>query len=221
MQLILVRHALPERVAHEDGSAADPELTPEGRAQAQRLVAALDGEPVDALWSSPMRRARQTAEPLAAHLGRDPQVEPGLREYDAEGGHYTPVHEMATAAPQDWERMRSGLLPEHVDVEAFTGQVVDAVEAVVAAHPGHATAVVVAHAGVINTYLASILGIPRPLPFPLDYVGITRVICARGGRRRARTVNEIAHVADLLVPAAPEGAAPEGAAPGGAAAPGR
>lgn len=201
MQLILVRHALPERVAHRDGSAtADPSLTAQGHAQAQRLIRALAGDQVDGLWSSGMCRATETAAPLAGRLGMVPVVDRGLREYDAEGAQYTPVHEMAAAAPQTWERMRSGLLPEHVDVEAFTGRVVHAVEGVIAAHPGHATAVVVAHAGVINAYLGSVLGISTALPFALDYVGVTRLICARGGRRRVRTVNEIAHVADLLVP---------------------
>jgi 2,3-bisphosphoglycerate-dependent phosphoglycerate mutase len=72
---------------------------------------------------------------------------------------------------------------------------------VVAAHEGRATAVVVAHAGVINTWLAHLLGIARPLVFPLDYAGVTRVLAGRGGRRSIRTVNEIAHVADLLAPA--------------------
>ncbi|RZT85269.1 putative phosphoglycerate mutase [Pseudonocardia sediminis] len=198
MQLILVRHALPDRVAHDDGSTADPSLTPEGEAQAGRLVAALRDDRVDALWSSPMHRALETAAPLAAALGAEPTVSADLREYDAEGRAYTPIAEMADADPDVWERMRSGLLPTHVDVEAFSSRVVRAVEDVVAAHPGKATAVVVAHAGVINAYLASVLEIPRPLPFPLDYVGVSRVICARGGRRRVRTVNEVAHVADLL-----------------------
>ena len=198
MQLILVRHALPERVHGDEGSAADPALTPEGCTQSERLVTALCGDRVDALYSSPMRRARQTAAPLAAALDREPAVRPDLREYDAEGRAYTPVHEVAEADPDVWERMRSGLLPPHVDVASFSARVVAAVEDLVAAHPGPATAVVVAHAGVINAYLASVLQIPRPLPFPLDYVGVSRVICARGGRRRVRTVNEVAHVADLL-----------------------
>jgi hypothetical protein len=55
------------------------------------------------------------------------------------------------------------------------------------------TAVVVAHAGVVNTWLAQLLGLDRPLVFPLDYTGITRVLAGRDGRRVVRTVNEIAH----------------------------
>jgi 2,3-bisphosphoglycerate-dependent phosphoglycerate mutase len=204
VQLLLVRHALPERVhAVADGvpgRPADPALTPHGRAQAGRLVDALGGEDVVALCTSPMRRARETAAPLADVLGVAPQVVDALREYDADSPHYVPVHEMPRLDPVGWERLLAGLLPEHVDVEAFAGRVVDAVEGIVAAHPGRGSAVVVAHAGVVNAYLATLLEIPRPLTFPLDYAGITRVVAGRDGRRVVRTVNEIAHVADLLEP---------------------
>jgi probable phosphoglycerate mutase len=204
VQLVLVRHALPELVQATSGRA-DPPLTPRGRAQAARLVAAVgvgvDGG-VAGLYTSPMARARGTAAPLAAALGVSPTVVEDLREYDAEVAHYVPVHEMAQLDPGAWDRIRSGLLPAYVDVAAFTTRVTDALERVVAAHDGRATAVVVAHAGVINTWLAHLLGIARPLVFPLDYAGLTRVIAARDGRRSVRTVNEIAHVADLLSPVA-------------------
>lgn len=203
MQLILVRHAMPERIdAHPDGSPpADPALTEVGERQAARLVDTLraeDGAGIVAIYTSPMARARGTAQPLAAALGRQPEVHHDLREYDTGATHYVPVHEMARVDPAGWARIRAGLLPEHVDVEAFRARVVGAVERVVAEHPGRGTAVLVAHAGVVNAYLAHVLGIARPLVFPLDYVGITRVVAGRDGRRVVRTVNEIAHVADLL-----------------------
>lgn len=202
MQLVLVRHALPERVHQpaddEPGGPADPGLTELGHRQAERLVAALAGVDVVALGASPLRRARETAAPLGAAFGREPQLLADLREYDADSPQYVPVHEMPRLDPAGWERMRAGLLPGHVDAEAFAGRVVAAVEDVVAAHPGRGTAVLVAHAGVVNTYLARVLGIDRLLAFPLDYAGITRVIAGRDGHRAVRTVNEIAHVADLL-----------------------
>nr|WP_222131836.1 histidine phosphatase family protein [Pseudonocardia sp. C8] len=196
--MILVRHALPERVAHTDGTHADPGLTPEGHAQAARLVSALAGEPLAALYTSTMRRAAETAAPLAAARGLVPVARADLREYDAERPEYVPVGQLAGADPVAWERMRAGELPDHVDAAAFTRRVHHALEEIVAAHPGRATAVVVAHAGVVNAYLATILGIDRLLPFPLDHTGITRVLCARDGLRKARTVNELSHVADLL-----------------------
>jgi probable phosphoglycerate mutase len=200
VQLVLVRHALPELVQGIAGKA-DPPLTGHGRAQAARLVAAI-GSDVAGLYTSPMARARATAAPVAAALGVTPTVVDDLREYDADVAHYVPVHEMAQLDPATWDRIRAGLLPDYVDVPAFTARVTNALERVVAAHEGRATAVVVAHAGVINTWLAQLLGIARPLAFPLDYTGITRVIAGRDGRRYVRTVNEIAHVADLLTPIA-------------------
>ena len=204
MHLVLVRHALPVRIDAVDGIAADPGLTELGERQAQRLVAALGDPAPTALYTSPLARAVATAAPLAAALDATPVVVDDLHEYDADAGHYVPVHEMAAAHPHLWERMRAGLLPEHVDVEAFGARVAGAMESIVAAHPGRATAVVVAHAGVINVWLARLLGIDRPLAFPLDYTGITRVVAARDGLRKVRTVNEIGHVADLLGLEGPE-----------------
>jgi 2,3-bisphosphoglycerate-dependent phosphoglycerate mutase len=154
------------------------------------------------LYTSPMARALSTAAPLAAALGVTPTVVEDLREYDADAAHYVPIHEMARLDAGAWDRIRAGLLPAYVDVPAFTARVVGALEGLVTAHEGRATAVVVAHAGVINTWLAHLLGIARPLAFPLDYAGITRVVAGRDGRRSVRTVNEIAHVADLLAPIA-------------------
>jgi 2,3-bisphosphoglycerate-dependent phosphoglycerate mutase len=205
LQLVLVRHALPERIHASDaseadlvGGPADPSLPPQGRAQAERLVAALAAEDVAGLYTSPLARARETAAPLAAALGLEPAVVDELREYDADSAHYVPVHEMSRLDPAAWERMLAGLLPESVDVAAFTRRVGAGFERIVASHPGRETAVVVAHAGVVNIWLAHLLGIARPLAFPLDYAGITRVLAGRDGRRVVRTVNEIAHVADLL-----------------------
>jgi probable phosphoglycerate mutase len=197
VHLVLVRHALPVRI--DPGAArADPGLTELGRRQAERLVAAL-AEPVPAaVYTSTLARAVETAAPLVTALGVTPIARADLCEFDAGAGQYVPVHELAVADPETWERMRAGLLPAHVDVGAFTARVTDALESIVAAHPGRATAVVVAHAGVINVWLAQLLGIEHPLPFPLDYTGITRVVASRDGLRKIRTVNEIAHVAELL-----------------------
>jgi 2,3-bisphosphoglycerate-dependent phosphoglycerate mutase len=202
MQLVFVRHALPERIHSgaddQPGGPADPQLTELGQRQARRVVEALAGEDVAGLYSSPMARARGTAAPLAAALGREPKLLPGLAEYDVDSPHYVPVHEMPRLDPAGWRRLLAGLLPESINVDAFRERVVAAVEGVAGAHAGRETAVLVAHAGVVNVYLAHVLEIPRPLAFPLDYAGITRVIAGRDGRRLVRTVNEIGHVADLL-----------------------
>lgn len=198
MQLILIRHALPQRAEGlGDGERADPDLTDLGIRQAKRLPEAI-GPSVDALYSSPMARALATAAPLAAAVRRDPVVVPDLREFDAEHNQYLPVHEMARDNPEAWQRMLDGQFPIPVDTAAFGDRVGTAIEEIIAQHPGRATVVLVAHAGVINIWLARLLGLARPLTFPLDYAGITRVLAGRDGRRIVRTVNETGHVADLL-----------------------
>ena len=73
MELLVIRHAEPVRVtaAESGGAPADPELTPRGHDQAARLADWLAAEGVDHVTSSPLRRARETAAPLASALGLD------------------------------------------------------------------------------------------------------------------------------------------------------
>jgi len=79
MELILVRHGQPD---WEPGGRAvdDPELTAAGHEQARRVADQLAGEVFDAIYVSPLRRARETIAPLAERLGVEPRVESWLRE---------------------------------------------------------------------------------------------------------------------------------------------
>ena len=94
MQLFLIRHGLPVRRETDDGSAADPPLSARGRAQAQALGRWLAGERIDALYMSPLLRARETAEPLALVHGIEARVEAGVTEFDAASDEYVPLEEL-------------------------------------------------------------------------------------------------------------------------------
>ena len=64
MELLLIRHGLPLRVDEGDTTGpADPALADLGLRQANDLVTWLAPERIDAIWCSPMRRARETAAP--------------------------------------------------------------------------------------------------------------------------------------------------------------
>jgi probable phosphoglycerate mutase len=200
MQLILVRHGLPFAEPPRVGIRADPSLTPQGLVQAQRLVDALDGEDVDAVVASPAARARETAAPLARARGLDVRVERGVEEYDGIGHGYVPIHLAISRRDPDGLAIASGELPRYVAAARFRERVVVALDALVRAHPGRRNVVVVCHGGVINAYLAHVLGISRGMSFPLDYVGVSRVLAGRDGRRRVVSVNELQHVRDVLIP---------------------
>ncbi len=198
MELVLVRHALPVRIdATHDGSPADPGLADLGRQQAARVVEALRGERVDAVYSSPARRARETSEPLAAALGLPVTVVDGLNEFDSGHSSYVPVEELRAEADERWQQLVRGELHPSVDPLAFRAGVVDAVEGVVAAHPG-GRAVLFSHSGTINAYAGHVLSQERPLWFAPAYASVTRVGAARDGRRGVVSLNETGHVRDLL-----------------------
>ncbi len=199
MEVVLVRHALPVRVdAVPGGGPADPGLAPLGQEQARRVVQALAGDAVDALYTSPAARARQTAAPLAAALGLEPVVEPGIAEFDSADASYVPVEELRAAGDPRWHALARGdLYSAGVDPVAFRSRVVAAVEAVAARHPG-GRAVLFTHAGACNAYVGDVLGQSRALWYAPAYCSLQRVAVSRDGRRGVVSLNETGHVKDLL-----------------------
>lgn len=198
MEIVLVRHALPVRVdAAPGGGPADPGLAERGHEQAARLLlTALDT--VDAVYVSPALRARETAQPLLGALGLPGIDTPGIAEFDTADPSYVPVEELRAAGDPRWELLKSGnLYSAGVDPAAFRARVVEAVEDIVAAHPG-GRAVLFTHAGTINAYAGHVLGQERTIWFGPAYCSITRIAAARGGRRGVTSLNETGHVRDLL-----------------------
>jgi probable phosphoglycerate mutase len=190
MELLLIRHGLPVRV--DEGSVpgpADPGLAPLGLAQAKALAGWLADEAVDAVWTSPMRRARETAQPLADLLGVAAAEDGDLAEFDKDAGSYIPLEELKAAGDPRWNELPER--PEH-----FARTVVGAIERIVEAHPGQRVAVV-CHGGVINAYTGHVLGLEVPLFFLPTYTSVSRVFAASTGERSIHTLNESAHLRDL------------------------
>src|SRR5687768_2543014 len=78
----LVRHGETEynRQGRWQGAGSDPPLNDRGREQARRVATALARVPFDALYSSDLDRALETAHILTASHGLVPRVLGGLRE---------------------------------------------------------------------------------------------------------------------------------------------
>jgi 2,3-bisphosphoglycerate-dependent phosphoglycerate mutase len=200
MELLLIRHALPVRREIESG-AADPELSEDGRAQAAHLAQYLSTEALDAVYASPMRRAQQTAEPLARSQGKEIVLIDDVAEWDRNSNEYVPVEELKAANDPRWQAMLSGDWNTHEEsTEQFSARVVGAIETLIDAHGGDRIAVV-CHGGVINSYLAHVLGVTqRQSFFYPNYTSIHRIAAARGGERTIITVNETAHLRSTGLP---------------------
>jgi probable phosphoglycerate mutase len=191
-ELLLLRHALPV------SGHADPALTDEGRAQAERVAQWLTGTGIDAIVTSPLRRARETAAPIEAALGLTAEVVDDLREWELDDPHqvYDALEDMAADDPRLLavaEGRYDDFVPE-LDTVAFQARTVSAIEHVFATHPHSDRVLVSTHGGFISAYLADLIGARQVMWFNADYTGISRVLRLPSGRVVVRSVNESGHV---------------------------
>jgi probable phosphoglycerate mutase len=195
----MIRHGLPERI-DGGGAPADPALAPEGADQAARLADWWGRHGVDAIYSSPMRRAVETAAPLAEALGITPKVDPGLEEFDAHLHFYVPLEELRADADRWKQVVDEWLSPEaEAGRQQFRETVVETVDAIAEAHRGERVAVV-CHGGVINAYLSRLLQLPGTMFFEPAYTSVSRVLVG-GTHKQLQSLNETPHLPELPVPA--------------------
>jgi probable phosphoglycerate mutase len=194
VELVLVRHGLPMRVENEPGTPADPPLSDEGHEQARRVAEWLAPEGFDVVYSSPMRRAVETARPLADLLGLDVVVDDELAELDRGHHFYVPVEELKATGDPRYQQLLDGTLYGDVDVDTWSEVAALAVQRVIEAHPGQRIALF-AHGGVINAYLSRLLKLDTMFFFGPGYTSISRVkVGDYSDRLMLHSLNEQAHL---------------------------
>jgi ribonuclease H / adenosylcobalamin/alpha-ribazole phosphatase len=161
-RVLLVRHALCDHVGRVlAGRAPGIALNEEGRAQAERVGAALAAAPLAAIHSSPMQRARETAAAMAAHHGVPVAVHAGLDEVDV--GAWTGLSFADLEADPHWrgfnERRSSTTPPGGEAFADVQARAVAAVQELARAHAG-STIALVSHADVIRSIIVHVLGMP-------------------------------------------------------------
>lgn len=213
-ELYLIRHgdALPgpEFVIPEDGEGNSPPLTPLGHRQAEALSRWWSDKQFDALYSSPLRRTRETAAPFAEIRAMKIIIEDDLREVefriDGKNHGEHPGDELSLAemkirydeaVRKVSEEGRWSVLPGSESSEHLRERVTRALTTIAANHPGDRVAVF-AHAGVINVFLAVILGQERDLLFPFHNTSVTIVRC-QGQRASLVAFNDISHLREFGV----------------------
>lgn len=146
-RLLLVRHG--ESTWNADGrwqGQADPPLSTLGEQQATEAAQRADA--FDAIWSSDLTRARQTAEIIAKQLGLDVRLDARLRERDA--GEWQ-GHTRAEIDEQWPGYLATGRRPPGFEEDQDLGErVLDAITEIRRAHSG-GSVLVVAHGGVVRT----------------------------------------------------------------------
>jgi broad specificity phosphatase PhoE len=185
--LLLARHGETDwnRAGRFQGNA-DPPLNDTGLRQAVELARAIDGEPLDAIYASDLRRAVQTAAAVADRVALPVNTRPDLREADV--GRFTGLtrQEIAARFPED-----ARVAEEHgytfasgEGLESLERRVLDALQEIARAHPD-GSVLVVTHGGPLRVVLAHADGTSvdeHRLRFPP---------VANGGLHRLRITNGV------------------------------
>jgi alpha-ribazole phosphatase/probable phosphoglycerate mutase len=178
-RLVLLRHAEPE----EDSrgrcyGSLDVGLSPAGLEHAKRLARDLAALPLDAVYSSPRRRALDTAAQIATVHGLATEVDDRLRELDfgiLEGRRYEEIERSEPELFRAW--METPTEASFPGGESYDDLRLRAVAACDEIRGCHGCALVVTHGGVVRAVVSECLAIPAAAIFRLDqsYGGVTIV----------------------------------------------
>jgi broad specificity phosphatase PhoE len=154
--ILLARHGETEWNLHNrfQGHADEP-LNDTGREQARALAAALAVERLDAVYTSPLLRALETAEIVAASFGLAASADPRLMEVDVGSWSGLTREEIAATFPDAYRRWQRGLhgWEGGETYEQLAIRVLAALRDIAGAHPAE-TVLVVGHGGTVRATLA-------------------------------------------------------------------
>ncbi len=164
-RVLLIRHAHHDYLGRAiAGWLPGVSLSAQGRAEAAALAERLAGAPIAAIYSSPLERAMETAEPLAHRLGLQIETRRTLGELDF--GDWTGRTMAELEADPDWHRFnaqRATTRPPggELMLEVQTRAVAE-LERIRQLHP-QATVAVVSHGDVIRAAVLYYTGMPMDL----------------------------------------------------------
>jgi alpha-ribazole phosphatase/probable phosphoglycerate mutase len=192
-RLVLVRHGEPDdSVRGRCYGRLDPGLSPRGEEQMRTVKRLLRGLPISRVYSSPRRRALESAR-LLAPARIDTVVDDRLREIDfgeLEGLMYDEIATRFPGTYAEWMRHPTVVVfPGGEPFPAMSGRVRDALDELRRAHSGELV-VVVSHGGVNRIVLAHALGLEPAWIFRLDQGhGCVNIIDFFGDDALVRAIN--------------------------------
>jgi probable phosphoglycerate mutase len=203
--LFLIRHGHSDDAADDvvktpRGPQWDPPLDELGRRQAELLTRRLllmDPRPA-VVYSSTMRRARETITPFAERAGHDVQYDDDLIEANIGAWESRPFEEIIASDEQMLHRFRNQdaiwrHAPGAESLEGLRERVRSAVEGILGRHR-RGNVLIVAHGGVINAYVGEVLGLEQEMFFLPENTSLNSIV-VDGDRRGVRFLNDDRHLA--------------------------
>ncbi|MET8687784.1 bifunctional RNase H/acid phosphatase [Streptomyces sp. NPDC004732] len=199
---VLLRHgetALTPEKRFSGSGGSDPSLSDVGRAQAERVAAALAARgTVQAIVSSPLKRCQETAHTVAARLGLDVHLEDGLRETDFgawEGLTFGEVRERHPEELTAWLASPKAAPPGGESFAAVSRRVSAARDRLTSAYAGR-TVLLVTHVTPIKTLVRLALGAPPESLFRMELsaASVSAVAYYADGNASLRLLNDTSHL---------------------------
>ena len=181
-ELILIRHGETEwnRERRIQGHT-DIGLSAAGLDQARQLATRLASEPIRALYTSDLARARETASLLADALALPPRMTPLLREVGFGAWEGLTVSELEARWPDEYAAWRQDSVtyrpPEGERIEELQQRSMAAVAEILTAHPGERVAVF-GHGGSVKAILCALMGFSLSIwrRLRVDNTSISRLV---------------------------------------------
>ena len=190
-RLIMVRHGESEtNLAGRLTGQLDVDLTPEGRAQAAETAAFILGKyRIDRIVSSDLRRAADTARPVADTLGLEIETDSALREMDMGLWQGLAFGELRQKYAESWNRWREDITEGRPDggesIRETAERVYRAVDGIVSRYEGE-NVLITTHAAPVRIMICRALGWPLGKIRRVDWVGnasVTEIVCEDGNWR--------------------------------------
>ncbi len=199
-RVYMVRHGATELTAEDRfAGSTDVTLSAEGRGQVAALAVRLEGETLDAVYTSPLRRTVETAELLAAPHGLEPTIEPGLSEIDYgrwEGLRRTEVQSRFGEEYELWQEDPLTIAPRNGESGInVLNRALPVIRRIVEAHR-HRTVAIVSHKGTNRLLISSLMGFDvRGYRDRLDQspAGLSILDFMSESRARLRLLNDVSH----------------------------
>lgn len=200
-EVFLIRHAHQVLdLAGPIGGFADPPLSILGDQQAQLLGDALSTRGIDAVYSSPTRRAWWTATAMARHHETEPVAVADLREIAMFRDAPQHLSSLEFMGEEALEALRQRFIAERCwDVypysessAEFRQRIIGAIETIIGDHAGRRVAIV-CHGGVINAYVSHVLGSKYDVLFRPAHASIS-IVASSDGVHTLYTLNDVHHL---------------------------
>ena len=203
-KIYLIRHCQSMgNIEHKFQGQYDADVSPAGEKQLELLGLRFRNEHIDAIYTSPLKRARATAEAIAKYHNMEPIAEPGLIEIDCGRMENLLLTEVARLFPEvalNWDRSPELCeFPGGETMREVYERVNAALDRIIAENPGR-TVVVTTHGGALRNLYARIqhgepIGIRKSEVF--GNTGVSTLIAENGGLR-FESINDLSHLPENM-----------------------